>query len=720
MKAFNDDMPYDQFVKAQVAADQMGDTERVRMLPALGFLGIGPWYYDNGSVEVTRADERHDRVDVVSRGFLGLTVACARCHDHKYDPIPQKDYYSLAGVFLNSPYHEYPLAPASVVDDYKALEKKKKDKEELLSEFTGTESEQLAQTLALQTSKYMQAAWKVMGEPKEEPAAVASGAKLDYELFQRWLRFLAKPPKFYPYLKKWQAMIKEGGSEDEAKTLATEFQDLVAEVMFDARAIKEENDIIRAKALPGTKKKKRANLPNEFITNDDFCPGCGLELKSLPGDKVFFYSDMFRSDYVDTADPANAKEEDKPGLFVFRGPSLDRWLGADRRRYIDDLREDIKVLGKAMPPKYAYVHGVEDVEKPAPIKVAVRGNPFKPGDEVARHFPSVLVDGDPPAFAKGSGRQELAAAIVGQPLAMRVIVNRVWKWHFGTGMVNSPSNFGKLGDPPSNPELLEYLAAWFVENGYSIKKLQRHMMVSAVYQSSADDSPAAFAKDSGNRWYWRASRRRMTAEEVRDSALFVAGTLDDKMGGPSEELTPSAARRTLYARVSRYKLDSFLQLFDFPAPTISAEQRFSTNVPLQRLFLMNSDFMQQQAEKLARKLEAETDNAARIKKAYRALFGRDPKPEELTAGLDYLSAEPLRAYEERRKAEDAKTDDQKKEEARKLAKKDDKPKMGEGMMAGVTAPGGADAKDRKEMLPVTPLGRYLKVLLSSSEFLFVD
>ena len=345
---------------------------------------------------------------------------------------------------------------------------------------------------------------------------------------------------------------------------------------------------------------------------------------------------MFRYDYVDSADPANAKEDDKPGLFVFRGPALDRWLGADRRRYIDDLREDIKALDKSLPPKFAYVHGVQDVEKPAPIRVAIRGNPFKPGDEVTRHFPSILVDGEPVPFAKGSGRQELADAIVKQPIAMRVIVNRVWKWHFGTGLVNSPSNFGKLGDPPSNPELLEYLATWFVENGYSIKKLQRQLMLSAVYQSSADDSPAAFAKDSGNRWYWRANRRRMTAEEVRDAALFVAGALDDKMGGPSEELTPSATRRTLYAKVSRYKLDSFLQLFDFPAPTISAEQRFSTNVPLQRLFLMNSDFMQQQAEKLARVLQPETDNTARIIKAYRTLFGRDPKVEELTAGLEYL------------------------------------------------------------------------------------
>jgi cytochrome c553 len=725
VRAFNDDMPYDAFVKAQLAADTMDEKIRVRMLPALGFLGIGPWYYDNGSVEVTRADERHDRVDVVSRGFLGLTVACARCHDHKYDPIPQRDYYALAGVFLNSPYYEYPLAPKSVVDEYKAAEKKKKNKQDLLADFTTTESSQLAETLALQTAKYMVAAWKVTGEPKENAASVAAAEKLDYELFQRWIRFLAKPPKFYPYLGKWQAMVNEGGTEAQARTLAGEFQDLVMEVMFEAREIKEENDIIRAKALPGTKKKERANLPNEFVTNDDFCPGCGLELKSLAGDRVFLHADMFRADLVDTADPANIKEDNKPGLFVFRGPALDRWLGADRRRYIEELREDIKAATKGMPAKYAYVHGVADAEKPAPMRVAIRGNPFKPGDEVTRHFPSVLVDGEAAPFVKGSGRAELADHIVAEPLAMRVIVNRVWKWHFGTGLVDSPSNFGRLGERPANPELLEYLASWFVDNGYSIKKLHRLLMSSAVYQSGTADSPAAFAKDSGNRWYWRANRRRMAAEEVRDAALFVAGTLDEKMGGPSIELTPTATRRTIYGRVSRYKLDQFLQLFDFPAPTISAEQRFSTNVPLQRLFLMNSDFVQQQAEKLARTLQGEADNAARVKKAYSILFAREPRAEELAAGLEYLSAEPLRTYEERRiaeAAEKAKSAEKGAEKGAEKAKSAEAPKTEEGMMAGVTGPGGAAASedDKKKMLAVTALGRYLKVLMSSSEFLFID
>jgi len=177
--------------------------------------------------------------------------------------------------------------------------------------------------------------------------------------------------------------------------------------------------------------------------------------------------------------------------------------------------------------------------------------------------------------------------------------------------------------------------------------------------------------------------------------------------------------------VSAHRLDEYLQLFDFPSPNLSAEKRFATNVPLQRLFLMNSDFVQQQAEKLARVLEAEPGNAARITKAYRTLFGREPKPDELSAGLEYLSAEPLRTYEERRKKDEEKKADDLKKGANAggkpdEAKKDEKPGMGEGMMAGVTKPGGGSDDDKKKMLPVTPLGRYLKVLLSSNEFLFVD
>jgi hypothetical protein len=395
-------------------------------------------------------------------------------------------------------------------------------------------------------------------------------------------------------------------------------------------------------------------------------------------------------------------------------------LSGDRRAHVEALRNDIKTLKSNLPPKYAYVHGVADLEKPAPMQVNVRGNPMRLGDEVPRRFLRVLSEGVPPSFEKGSGRLELAETIANHPLTARVIVNRIWKGHFGTGLVDTPSNFGFNGERPSHPELLEHLAASFVANGRSIKKLHRAIMLSQVYQLSADSNPMNAAQDSGNRLYWRVSRRRMTAEQLRDSILSVAGVLEPKVGGPPETLTPFYARRTIYGKLSRYRTDPFLQLFDFPAPTISAEQRFTTNVPLQRLFLMNSDFMQQHSELIARRVESEPDSRSRIRKAYRIVFGREPTEGELTAGVQYVTQEPLRAYEER------KAEATKKELASspmvgppERASKTD-PARGEGMMAGVT--GGGEKKDgeAKELLPVTAFGRYIKVLLSSNEFIFVE
>jgi hypothetical protein len=728
VKAFNDDLPYDQFIRAQLAADLLDERVRVRMLPALGFLGLGPWYYDNGSVEITRADERHDRVDVVSRGFLGLTVACSRCHDHKYDPIPARDYYAMAGVFLNTTYHEYPLVPQALVDERTALEKRQKDTQKLLGEIMRSETRQLAETLAFQASRYMQAAWKVTGEPKEDAQRIVSREKLDYELFDRWLKFLAKPPHFYPFLEKWQAMVKAGGSVDEAKTLGDEFQSLLVEVMFQQKEIHEENEIIRAKALPGTKKKEPANLPHEFVTNDDFCPGCGLELKALPTERMHLWADVFSHDLRPDQDPFQSMEEPPPGLLVFRGWTLERWLGGDRRRFVEDLRKTVEEAKKAMPPKFAYLHGVREAEQPQDLRFHVRGNPMKLGDPVPRHFLAVLSDGEPAPFTQGSGRLELADAIVAEPITMRVIVNRVWKWHFGTGLVDTTSNFGTIGERPTNPELLEHLAHGFRKSGMSLKALHREIMRSAAYQSSADHSAENAAKDSGNRLYWRTNRQRKSAEQIRDALLFVSGTLDETIGGPSAPLTTTFARRTVYGHVSRYKLDQFLQLFDFPTATISAEGRFTTHVPLQRLFLMNSDFVQQQAEHLARRVAGEPDNRARIRGVYRLLYGRDPDETELAAGLAFLSEEPLRAYEERRAVE-AKPGDGAatngtgaKPAAAAVsspAEKDPAAKKADGMMAGVV-PGAGDPEERTQLLPVTPFGRYVKVLFGSTEFLFVD
>ncbi|HKW03176.1 MAG TPA: DUF1549 and DUF1553 domain-containing protein, partial [Vicinamibacterales bacterium] len=692
VKAFNDDMPYDRFVRAQLAADLVDDGSKVRNLPALGFLGLGPWYYDNGAVEITHADERNDRVDVVGRGLLGLTVACARCHDHKYDPISQSDYYSLSGVFLNTEYHEYALAPKAIVDEYKADEKKIEKKEDLLDEFLEKESEQLAQTLVFQASKYMQAAWQVTGEPKKDRARTIDAEKLDYELFDRWLRFLDKPQATYQYLAPWQAMIKRGGTKAEAQKLADDFQAKLVDIVLAQRAIKDENDIIRAKAQPGTKPKERANLPNEFITNDDFCPGCGLELKSLPAEQNSLFTDVFVRD-LDSA-PVPGKVPNPP-LLAFSGWGLERQLGPDRRALIQALRDDIETMQKALPEKFAYVHGVQDTAKIVQPKINLRGSPYRLGDEVPRGFLSIFGGDEPRSFTKGSGRAELADAILEQPIAMRVIVNRVWKGHFGTGIVDTPSNFGVNGERPSNPELLDYLAKFFVDHKLSVKALHREIMLSATYQLGTANSTAAFEKDAGNRLYWRANERRMTAEQIRDSVLFVTGSLDAKMGGPSAPLTPYYTRRTLYGRVSRYRLDEFLQLFDFPSASQSAEKRFSTNVPLQRLFFMNSDFMQQQAEHLAERVAGEPTDEARIQKAYRMIFGRAATPAEVAAGREFLASEPMRQYEDKKaEADKAKADAAMKDAAGKkddAAKKDAAPEPpkpaaapapADGMMAG--------------------------------------
>jgi hypothetical protein len=228
--------------------------------------------------------------------------------------------------------------------------------------------------------------------------------------------------------------------------------------------------------------------------------------------------------------------------------------------------------------------------------------------------------------------------------------------------------------------------------------------------------------------YWRANRHRMTAEQIRDSILFVSGALDTRMGGPSIPLTPLADRRTVYGRVSRYKLDEFLQLFDFPSPSQTAEQRFTTNVPLQRLFFMNSDFMQQHAERLAERVADEANDGARIEKAYRLIFGRAPTAMEITTGRDFLKAEAMKQYEERR-AEVAKVEKEKRlgpvplappvratDEKSAAADADALPM--EGMMAGVVP--GVKREDPEKMLPITTFGRYIKILLSSNEFLFVS
>jgi hypothetical protein len=655
IQAYNDDLPFDEFVKAQIAGDLAPPETRHKVLPATGFIGLGPWYYDNGAFEITRADERHDRVDAVTRGFLGLTVACARCHNHKYDPIPQTDYYSLAGIFYNTIYEEYSGAPKKVVDEFVKLEEDLDKSNRILQDTTQAASDSLSRSLAYQTSNYLQGVWELSqtGANKREMAQVVEQRKLDFELLDRWAKYMSKATTKYKNKDAWQAMVKKGGTAAEAKRLADQFQNELVAAMLDKNEIDAENRVIQAKDLEGTKPKKRTDKPSNFTSYKDFNPGSWLRLKSLPEEQNSFWIEIFQRELRDQEDP-NAmmnmnNRQGNPGVLLFRGWGLESRIGPEAQARIRSIQTDIDAIRKKMETKYPFIHGVKDAETPEDIQVAFRGDPNNPeGPPIPRHFLSLLSEDEPQAFTKGSGRLELAEAVIKQPIAIRVFVNRIWKGHFGTGIVDTPSNFGMTGERPTNPDLLEYLASTFVANGMSVKGLHREIMLSSVYQLSTADNAVASAKDSGNRLYWRAEKKRLDAEQLRDGILMSAGNLDDAIGGPSADLTPAYLRRTVYGKVSRYKLDEYLQLFDFPSPSISAEKRFVTTVPLQRLFLMNSDFMQVESEELAKRVANESDNRSRINRAYRYVFGRDASEEEITLGLEYLRSEPLLEYEERK------------------------------------------------------------------------
>ena len=283
---------------------------------------------------------------------------------------------------------------------------------------------------------------------------------------------------------------------------------------------------------------------------------------------------------------------------------------------------------------------IEDVPDPKIGHVFVRGNANNPGAETPPHMPSCLSAGEPRVFQKGSGRLELAEAIASRdnPMTARVIVNRVWMHHFGTGIVRSPSDFGLRGDAPTHPELLDYLTVRFVESGWSLKALHRMILNSAAYRQSSQDNPAARKVDSDNQLYWRMNRQRLDIEALRDSLLAASGQLDLSAGGPPYSLTivPAVPRRTVFGYIERGRIPGFLSNFDFASPDTHAPLRYATTVPQQALFLLNSGFVTDQARALAELVKG--DDAARIQAMYRAVFRREATPQEQALGQKFIAA----------------------------------------------------------------------------------
>jgi hypothetical protein len=593
--ALNEDMPYDRFVKLQIAADLLleGDSERARHLPALGFFGLGAQYYkDNSEILKALADELDERVDTLGRGLLGLTVACSRCHDHKFDPVPTQDYYALAGVFNSSKLVDVPLATRDELRHYQEDLRQAREAEEKLQQFVRAEKAACQSEQAGTIVRYLQAVrtvqerrargekWKALDQAK------ADG--LDPATLDRWVKYLDGGPRIVA-LSAWRELTRPG---EPAKREA---------VLTAAQAFEQQVRKALAERAGGKLDKDNTAL-----------------LQALFGDK---------------------------GVFALSDEELKSRLPAEKKRQMDQMRLEVAKLRTAAPEKmevrFPVVHGLTE-GAPADMKVYLRGNPRTQGDVVPRHFLRVLAGDAPPRFTQGSGRRELAEAIASRdnPLTARVIVNRIWAWHFGRGIVGTPSNFGALGEQPTHPELLDNLTCRFIDSGWSLKALHRDIMLSAAYQASCEDDSGNLTIDGDNRFLWRMNRRRLDVESWRDALLVVSGKLDARMGGPTVDLASSNnQRRTVYGKISRHELNGLLRMFDFPDANITSEKRTETTVPQQQLFVLNSPFMVEQARALAARVQAlAKDDAARVRLAYELALARPASNADVELALHYLSA----------------------------------------------------------------------------------
>jgi hypothetical protein len=587
IQAFNEDLPFAKFVKYQIAADLiLGDSpNELRHRAALGFFGLGAQYYKNSDKAKAEADELDDRVDTLTRGFLGLTVSCARCHDHKFDPIPQQDYYSLAGVFWSTKLGDVPLAPRAEVERVTAALKKVADAAKAVKDFLQAERAKLEAAKADELPRYVLAAWKLEARRLENadlPAgAVAKEEHLDGQTLDRLSKYLGK--------KNVAAAMSDWGRHLPKKS------DAVAptEVTKMAEAFRAE-----VKAAVG---KPPSGKPNDMIT-------------ALFGDK---------------------------GVFPLKDEDVAAGMSPEHKATYEKMKTEQAELAKRAPPPVTVTHGLLE-STPTDLKVAIRGNPNKPGDVAPRRFLHILAGDNPKKFTDGSGRRELAEAVADprNPLTARVFVNRIWYQHFGRGIVGTPSNFGSLGERPTHPELLDWLAATFVESGGSLKALHRQIVLSETYRRAAVPDAKNESIDADNRYLWRANRRRLTVEAWRDSLLAVSGRLDPSFGGPTTNLDAGDnRRRTVYAKISRHELNGLLRLFDFPDANITSEKRVETTVPQQQLFVLNSPFMIAQAKGLAERLEKEAaDDTGRVRRAYELTFARPATAEEVSLGVQYLQA----------------------------------------------------------------------------------
>jgi hypothetical protein len=640
IRAFNEDLPYDQFILQQLAADQLELGEDKRPLAAMGYLTLGRIFLG------VQDDIADDVIDVVTRGMLGLTVTCARCHDHKYDPIPAADYYSLQGVFRSSAVPgEFPLIaqPDPNNPEYQDFLKARGEKEKELNDVSDGLYVKAVTEARTRTEEYLLASFDGRDAANDEVLqTLARDRKLKWQFVREWQAFIKKraeahDPVFAPFIA--FAALKPEDFAAQAGALAKQFtENKTPDKPINARI---------ANAFEGDPPKDMGEVAKRYgavFTAVDTAWRDVLAARSAAAERNEKNPQTIPDGLNDLV-----AEEVRQALYGKDSPAnlarrrFEQYLEVPQQNQIRDRRNALTRVESTHPGRPDRAMSLIDAEKPFDPYVYLRGKAENRGPDVPRQFLAVLTPGERKPFEKGSGRLELAHAIASKdnPLTARVLVNRVWMYHFGRPLVETTSDFGLRSEAPSHPELLDFLAQHFMQNKWSIKGLHRMMMLSSTYQQASGMNDAAFAVDPENRLLWRQNRKRLDFEAMRDSILAVAGALDLKMGGQSVDITtaPYTTRRSVYSRIDRLNFPAIFRAFDFATPDTHSPKRFRTTVPQQALFMLNSPFVVEQAKRAATRTEVASAQSVKesLDRLYRIGLRRAPAHHESESGLQFLS-----------------------------------------------------------------------------------
>jgi hypothetical protein len=631
IEAFNKDLPFDEFVLQQLAADQLELGSEKRPLRAMGFITVGAYFTNNTH------DIIDDRIDVVTRGLMGITVTCARCHDHKYDPFTQQDYYALYGVIHSSydpivpPLYE----PPPDTDTYREFQKQLDVKQKTLEDFIQGAMTRLREDGRTRIAEYLVAAYNQRNNPATDNFMLLTDkGAINPRMIRRWLGYLkreAQTPN--PVWTVWQrySLIPDDQFKEQATLVfrelsepgATRVNPHVARACLQA-APESIDQLARwyETLLLETKQQWMA------LANSGDAPADGFADMDL---------EQLRQVLYGKNGPANVPRQTTWG-FLDLFP--DRPTQEEFKKLLGDVETFIR-SGEGAPPRALVL--IEN-EQPVDPHVFIRGNPFQQGEAVPRRFIEVLSQ-DEGLLQEGSGRKEMAERIIdpGNPLTSRVIVNRIWAHYFGTGIVATPNDLGLRGAPPTHPQLLDYLARRLIQRGWSLKDLHRNILLSAAYRQESLDREKMQQLDPENRLLWKMNRKRLSWEAMRDSLVAVTGQMSLDLGGPSFVLNSNwNGRRSVYGYINRLDVSTLLTTFDFPNPNASSGARSQTTVPPQTLYFLNDAFMGEVCRRVMARADvlATPDTRDRIELLYQIVLARPASGQDLEDALAFLGETP--------------------------------------------------------------------------------